>query len=244
MIDLTGVLYGQRAVRRGDELKTHASDLWACMHATSLRRRGEQPAPLTQTDLVKFQAGHDYEHGVARTLREIGHRVEEGIDLPVAGLESCHPDLLVNDNLVIETKTTDSRTPKEVCQPHHAFQVSASSFAIAENRGVGPLPGVVLVRHASHVETAYSVDPEPWEALIRDRAEMVIEMTDPSRPIPAPYPLSTVELPDHLKKFNPPKAKGASPQAGMILPYDECGYCRWTQCPANPKRNAFINKAS
>lgn len=180
MIDLTSVLYSARAVRRGDELKTHASDLWSCMRATSLRRRGEHSTPLTVTELVKFQAGHDYEHGVARTLRELGHTVEEGIDLPVAGLESCHPDLFVNNNLVIETKTTDSRIPKETCQPHHAFQVATSVVAIEQDRGLKGLGAIVLARYASHVEVAYEVAPEPWKLLIQARAEMVVEMTDPS----------------------------------------------------------------
>lgn len=241
-MNLVDGLFKLRNVPRGDELKTHASDLWTCMHAVALRRRGEQPIPLTQTDLVKFQAGHDYEHGVARTLRDAGHTVEEGLDLAHFGLESIHPDLFVNGNLVIETKTTDARVPKPVCQPHHAFQVSVSALAIASERGIPTPRAHVLVRHASHSETDYPVDPTAWEALAIARAEMVVVMTDPSHRIPDPHPMHEVELPEHLKAFNPPKKDNLG---GTILPYNECGYCRFTQCPINPKRTGiFQEKAS
>jgi hypothetical protein len=233
--DLARTLFEQRSIRRGDELLTHASDLWTCLHAVARRRRGEQPEPFDAATLVKFQAGHDYEHGVARTLREIGHTVEESIDIPGFGLESIHPDLLVNDNLVIETKTTDARTPKEVCQPHHAFQVATSALAIAAARGLETLKAVVLVRHASHTEVAYDVPTEPWKALIEARAPMVVEYTNPERHLPEPFPLSEVALPSDLAHYDPPK-KGH--EGGMILPYDECSYCRWRQCVRNPRHTA------
>lgn len=208
LIDLTAVLFAQRSKPRGDELLTHFSDVWTCLRAVYMRRNGYEPRPYTADELAKFQVGHDFEHGVARTLREAGHKVVEGLDVAAFGLDSGHPDLIVDDELALETKTTDARKPKDTVSKHHAVQVSMAALALKLPRAA------VLVKHAgSHIETAYPVEPEGYRALIEERAAQVVAQTAPGQPMPPAVPSD-------------------------IPPYDECQYCRFSACERNPHYNA------
>lgn len=214
MIDLIEILAKQRGVSRGDGPETHFSDMWSCHRATAYRRRGEQPEPNSRETLAKFTIGHAYEAQVAKTLREAGHRVEhdpENFIVSGFGLDVGHPDLFVDDRLVVEVKTSGARKPKDEVQPHHAVQVAATALALAQNRGLQPLEAVVLVHYASNIEKAYPVDPEPLQPLIQRLAREVIDLTAPDMALPPPIP----------------------PQWLSYKPCD--GYCEWTQCLANSK---------
>lgn len=207
---LIQTLFEQRSKPRGDELLTHVSDLTTCLRAVAYRRRGLTPAPLTPQELAKFAIGHAYEHSVADTLRDAGHEIQEKIEVPAFGLDVGHPDIVIDREILLETKTTDAFTPKPAVSPNHAIQASAYAMAL-------DLPcAVVLVKCAGgvnrgHSETTYDVDPEDYRDQIAMLAREVIALTGPEMPLPA-----------------------ARPKLRDVVPYDECGYCRWHQCPANP----------
>lgn len=229
MLDLTATLFAQRSVPRGDELATHFSDAIGCLRATAYRRRGMKPAPFTQRDLAKFAIGHGFERNVADTLRDAGHGVVHDPEKFVVsgwGLDIGHPDIFVRDeNLVIECKTTDAMSPyypkshklageMKPVSPAHAVQVAMSALAIADTCGV-PVPrAVVLTKYAGvgetgHIEHESEVDAEELRPFIERLAAEVVALTGPEMPLP------------------PAEPRG-------ITPYDECSYCKWSQCERSP----------
>jgi hypothetical protein len=218
MIDLTETLFQQRSKGRGDGSETHFGDLYQCHRAVAYRRRGEKPEPNSRETLAKFAIGHAYEAQVAKTLREAGHKVEhdpENFVVHGFGIDVGHPDLFVDDELVLEIKTSGARKPKDEVQPHHAVQVAASALAIAEMRGLPPLQAAVLVHHASNIETVYPVDPEAYRDPINQLARAVIDLTAPDAALPPPEPPGW-------------------------LPYTPCdGYCEWVQCSRNKFHGAW-----
>jgi len=215
---LTDILFAERSKPRGDEAAAHIGDLYKCLRAVWYRRNGfEEEAPDREL-LAKFQIGHDYEHGVAATLRAAGHDVVEGAEVEFLGLKG-HPDLIVGEienvgwksdwQYLIETKTTDARKPKDEVQPHHRVQAAAYALAL------GLSEAVVLVKHAgSHVETEYWIQPEASRALIERKAAEIHAQTGPGAPMPPAVPSD-------------------------VPPYDECQYCRFRQCERNPKHDRY-----
>lgn len=216
---LVQTLFEQRAKPRGDEALTHVADLTTCLRAVAYRRRGVRPDALTQAELAKFAIGLGYEGEVAQTLTDAGHIVEENLEVQPFGLDVGHPDLFVDGQLLIECKTTSGganypKSDKERAgQPrgvstHHAIQ--ASAYAI----GLGATKAVVLVNHIgfAHEEVAHDVNPEQYRDQIEMLAREVIALTGPEMPLPA-----------------------AEPKPLEIVPYDECGYCRYRMCARNPK---------
>jgi CRISPR/Cas system-associated exonuclease Cas4 (RecB family) len=212
---LTDILFAERSKPRGDEASPHIGDLYKCLRAVWYRRNGFEEEPADRELQAKFQIGHDYEHGVARTLRAQGHLVTEGVEADLLGLRG-HPDLIVAFNatvgdedptLLIETKTTDARKPKDQVQPHHALQAAAYALAL------GLSEAVVLVKHAgSHVETEYWIQPEASRALIERKAAEIHAKTGQGAPMPPAVPSD-------------------------VPPYDECQYCRFRQCERNPQHD-------
>jgi CRISPR/Cas system-associated exonuclease Cas4 (RecB family) len=226
MIDSTNVgeallntLYQQRSLPRGDELLTHTTDIVECLRAVSYRRRGMTPAPFTRRDMAKFAMGHAFEHETARTLRKAGHDIQEGVEVAAFGLDIGHPDIIVDRELLLETKTTDgyptypksdkarAGQPKEV-STHHALQASAYALALELPRAI------VFVKYADfdHTEVPYEVNPEDYREIIEERARAVVALTGPEMPIPP-----------------------AEPPPSDVVEYDVCSYCRFPQCEKNPK---------
>lgn len=222
MMDLTAVLFAQRSIPRPDQALTHVADLTSCLRATAYRRRGMQPEPFTARDLAKFAIGHGYEAEVAATLAAAGHEPQTGMEVTGFGLDVGHPDIVLPD-LLIECKTTDGGAnypksdreragqPKEV-SVHHAIQ--AATYALM----LGLPKAVVLVKHAGigdrgHEEVQHVVEPEAYREQIEALAREVVALTGPEMPLPP-----------------------AEPKPREVVPYDECGYCRWRMCERNPNR--------
>lgn len=237
---LVQTLFEQRSIPRGDELLTHFSDAHNCLRATAYRRRGLPSAPYAPRDLAKFAIGHAYEMEVANTLRAAGHEVEydpENFVVSGWGLEIGHPDMLVDNSIVVECKTTDAFSPFEPAtiarkpnpragelkplSPSHTIQVSMSALAIAEIRMLPPLRAVVLTKYAGvgeqgHIEYGFDVEPEQHREHIEQLAHDVIRLTGPEMPLPP-----------------------ATPPGSTVLSYNACVYCRFHQCEANPKYEEF-----
>ena len=226
MIDSTNVgeallatLFEERAKPRGDELLSHFADLTGCLRAVSYRRRGMTPEPFTANDLAKFALGHGYEYSTAKTLREAGHDVQEGVEVSAFGLDVGHPDLIVDGELLWEGKTTIAGAnypksdkqragqPREV-SVHHAIQAAAYALALGAPRAV------VGVMHYGFecVEATHEVNPEDYREIIEERARAVVALTGPEMPIPP-----------------------AEPPPSSVVEYDVCSYCRWKICEKNPK---------
>lgn len=227
MIDLTAVLFAQRSVPRGDELLTHISDNTTCLRAVAYRRRGVIPEPYTANDLAKFAIGHAFEQHVGKTLHEAGHEVQEGVECSGFGLDIGHPDIILDRELLIETKTTTAgvnypKSDKErVGQPrevsaHHALQAAAYALALDLPRAV------VYVAHLGFevVEAQHEIVPEDYRDQIEMLAREVIALTGPEMPLPP-----------------------AVPKPENIVPYDECGYCRFRVCTRNPKHDPSLLEA-
>ncbi len=224
--EILRTLCTERAKPRGDEALTHVSDLTTCLRAVAYRRRGVVPEPYDAATLAKFAIGHAYEQNVAKTLREAGHAVDEGVEVSAFGLNVGHPDLIVDGEVLVETKTTDGGAyypksdkeragePKEV-SAHHAIQASAYALALGIRRAV------VLVKHAgfAHDEIAHDVDPERYRAKIESLAADVVALTDPASPLPP-----------------------AEPKPRDVVPYDECAYCRFRVCERNPAYDPAANE--
>lgn len=228
---LLQTLFEQRGIPRGDELQTHASDVYACLRATAYRRRGLVPAPFTARELAKFAIGHAYEMELTDTLRAAGHRVEhdpQNFVVSGFGLEVVHPDILIDDSLMLEAKTTDAMSslepkssprvgqPKPV-SPQHAIQVSIAALTVAQARSLPPLRAAVIVKYAGvgekgHEEVAHDVEPEDYREQIDHLARRVVMLTGPEMPLP-----------------------DAVPPGSDVLSYDACDYCPWFQCQENPR---------
>lgn len=214
---LLQTLYEQRNKPRGDELLTHVSDLTKCLRNVAYRRRGYTPAPFTPRDQAKFAVGHAYEQNTARTLREAGHEVQENVEVPGFGLDVGHPDIILDRQLLIETKTTDGGAvyPKshkrageiKDVSPNHAIQASAYAMSLELPRAL------VLVKHAgyNHDEMAHIIEPEDYRDQIEMLAREVVALTGPEMPLPP-----------------------AVPKPPHVVPYDECDYCPWHICEKNP----------
>jgi hypothetical protein len=214
---LLQTLYAQRALPRGDELLTHVSDLTKCLRDVAYRRRGYTPAPFTPSELAKFAIGHAYEENAAKTLREAGHEVQENVVVAGFGLDTGHPDFIVDRALLVETKTTDGGAVypkshkragelKEV-SVNHAIQASAYALELE-------LPkAIVLVKHAgyNHDEMAHVIEPEDYREQIEHLARQVVALTGPDMPLPP-----------------------AVPPSSDVVPYDSCDYCKWYICHENP----------
>ncbi len=200
---LLDVLFKQRSKPRGDEHLTHCVDLYGCDRATWYRRKGLRPFPFTKDKLAQFAIGHGYEAAVRETLFDAGLDLEpDGLEVAYRGLAG-HPDIVVKGKVVIEVKTTELRTPKPEVSPHYAIQAAFYALALNVRRAI------VLVKHAgSHAETTYEVDPEDWREAIEDRAMEIIQLTDPSAPLPPAEP-------------------------GELAPWG-CRYCDYRQCERNP----------
>lgn len=226
---LLQTLFATRSRPRGDEAKTHVADLTTCLRAVAYRRRGIKPTPFEPRELAKFAIGHGYEGEVAQTLADAGHTVEEGLETHGFGLDVGHPDLLIDGELLIECKTTDGGAnepqkingkpnpragePKDV-SPHHAIQAATYALMLDVPRAI------VLVKHAGigdrgHEEAAFELQPEQYRAQIEMLAREVVALTGPDMPLPP-----------------------AEPKPQNIVPYDECGYCRYRLCERNPKHDA------
>lgn len=218
MIDLTDILFAQRSVPRGDELLPHVADLTSCLRATAYRRRGYKPEPFTKTKLAQFAIGRGYEYEVERTLTEAGHVVQADLEVEYLGLVG-HPDLFVDGEMLIETKTTDGGAlypkshklagqQKEV-SVHHAIQASAYALALKAEFAV------VLVKYAyGHEEVAHPVNPDEYRDQIEMLAREVIALTGPEMPLPP-----------------------AEPKPREVVPYDQCSYCDWRACVRNPNHD-------
>lgn len=218
MIDINAVLYAQRAIPRGDEALAHVADMTTCLRAVSYRRRGVEPEPYTAKDLAKFALGHAFEQNVARTLREAGHEAQEGVECAGFGLDIGHPDIILDRETLIETKTTTAGAvypksdkeragqPREV-SVHHAIQASAYALALDLPRAA------VYVAHYGFevVEVQHEIRPEDYRETIEHLAREVVALTGPEMPLPP-----------------------AEPKPRDVVPYDECEYCRFRVCERNP----------
>jgi hypothetical protein len=223
MFDLTDILFKQRSKPRGDEKFSHVSDLTTCLRAVAYRRRGVVPAPYTPQDLAKFALGHAYEQNTAKTLREAGHDAQEGAECAGFGLDVGHPDIILNGETLIETKTTSAGAlypksdkegragqPREV-STHHAIQAAAYALAL------GLPKAKVMVAHYGYevAEAEHEIEPEQYRAQIEMLAREVVALTGPEMPLPP-----------------------AEPPPPEVVPFDSCSYCRFTQCFRNPKHVA------
>jgi hypothetical protein len=222
---LLATLFQQRGIPRGDEALTHVADLTTCLRAVAYRRRGVNPAPHTARELAKFAIGHGYERELADTLRAAGHDVQQDVEVSGFGIDVGHPDLIVDRQLLVEAKTTDGGAtepksagaragmPKGV-SVHHAIQAAAYALMLDVPKAV------VIVKHAGigdrgHEEVAHDVDPEAYRDQIEMLAREVVALTGPEMPLPP-----------------------AEPKPQNVVPYDECGYCRYRVCERNPKHQA------
>ena len=216
---LLDILFAQRSKPRGDEMLTHIGDTITCLRAVAYRRRGVVPAPYTPQDLAKFALGHAYEQNTAKTLREAGHDAQEGAECAGFGLEVGHPDIILDGETLIETKTTSAGAlypksdkegragqPREV-STHHAIQAAAYALAL------GLPKAKVMVAHYGYevAEAEHEIEPEQYRAQIEMLAREVVALTGPEMPLPP-----------------------AEPKPRDVVPYDECGYCRWRMCERNP----------
>lgn len=218
MIDLSSVLFAQRSISRGDELLTHVADLTTCLRAVSYRRRGMTPEPYTPKDLAKFALGHAFEQLTAKTLNEAGYETQQNVECSGFGLDVGHPDIILDRNLLIETKTTTAgpvypKSDKErVGQPrpvsaHHAIQAATYALMLDLPRAV------VYVAHYGFevTEVQHEIRPENYREQVEMLAREVVALTGPEMPIPP-----------------------AQPKPENVVPYDECGYCHWRMCERNP----------
>lgn len=221
MIDITEALFAQRSIPRGDEALTHVGDLTTCLRAVAYRRRGVIPEPYSATEQAKFALGLAYEQNTARTLREAGHEIQEGVECAAFGLDIGHPDLIQNRELLIETKTTSggAKYPKgdnaragqlKEVSAHHAIQAAAYALALGLPRAT------VLVMHYGYecIEVAHEIRPEDYRDQIEALAAEVVALTGPEMPLPP-----------------------AEPPPLDVVPYDSCGYCRFSQCERNPRHD-------
>jgi hypothetical protein len=231
-------LFAQRSKPRGDELLTHTSDLTGCLRATAYRRRGLTPEPYTAKDQAKFALGHAFEQMTAKTLREAGHDVQEGAEVGASldadakyfttftDIEMGHPDLILDNELLIECKTTVAGAnhpksharagqPREV-SVHHAIQAAAYALML------GLKKAVVLVAHYGFevVEVVHDVDPEQYRAQIERLAHEVVSKTGPDMPLPP-----------------------AEPPSSDVVGYSTCDYCPWRMCARNPNYDASLLEA-
>jgi hypothetical protein len=131
----------------------------------------------------------------------------------------------VDRQLLVEAKTTDggANEPQKINgrpnpnagQPkgvssHHAIQAATYALMLDLPRAV------VIVKHAGiadrgHEEVAHDVEPEAYRDQIEMLAREVVMLTGPEMPLPP-----------------------AEPKPQDIVPYDECGYCRYRVCERNP----------
>jgi hypothetical protein len=226
VLDLTELLFRQRSIPRGDELLSHVADLTSCLRATAYRRRGHKPDPFTKNKLSQFAIGRGYELSVAADLIAAGHDVKQNLEVEVYGLVG-HPDLFVDDEWLIECKTTDWSTPRSDVTPAHAIQASAYSIALPQVQFTS-----VLTKYGadfrnpdkSHVEREYPVNPVQYRAFIEEQAPAVVAATDPNAPLPAAEP-SPLNVNDKGENW-------------------ECRYCAWRLCPAHPRHDpALVEEA-
>jgi hypothetical protein len=181
-MDITQTLFRQRAKPRGDEAEAHIADLYGCDRATWYRRNGYPVAVIDQTTQAKFAIGLAYEAEVVQTLRAAGHDVKTGMSVDLLGLTG-HPDAVIDDELLLEVKTTDARNPKPDVSPHYAVQAAAYAMAL------GLVDCAVLVKHAgSHAEVEYHFKAAKYAPTIVRRAKEVIERTAPGAEMPAAEP--------------------------------------------------------
>lgn len=223
--DLTDMLFEQRSVRREDWAEAHVADMVGCMRATAYRRRGVEPEPYTRAELAKFAIGRGYEYAVAADLRERGHKVQHDPDFTVVtfGLTG-HPDLIVDDELLVECKSGDGGSnypkkdpragePKDV-QPHHAIQ--AAAYALTPGLGI-QFAGVQQYFGYDNGERWYPINPDAYRGVIEELSAEVLAKTGPEQPLPPAEP--------------PPRD---------IVPYDACAYCKFSICERNPKYEAEL----
>ena len=228
---LLHTLFEQRSLPRGDELLTHVADNTTCLRAVAYRRRGMKPEPYTAKDLAKFALGYAFEQNTAKTLREAGHEVQEGLEVSGFGLDIGHPDLVVDGKLLVETKTTSASAtepqkiagkpnpraglPREVSS-HHALQAAAYALALGLDRAV------VMVAHYGYEveESSHVIRPEDYREQIEMLAREVVALTGPEMPLPP-----------------------AEPKPRDVVPYDECSYCRMRMCSRNPKHDPALLEA-
>jgi predicted RecB family nuclease len=180
--ELTRALFSQRAIPRGDEDLPHCADLWACDRQTWYRRNGFAGEQFDRAKLAQFAIGHGYEREVADTLAAAGHKVDTDLEVYHLGLFG-HPDIVVDDDLLVECKTTELQKPKDEVSQHYAIQAAFYALAL-------PVPqAVVLVKHArSHAEVAYPVKPQAYRGMIERRAAEIIATTGIGAPMPPADP--------------------------------------------------------
>jgi CRISPR/Cas system-associated exonuclease Cas4 (RecB family) len=186
MMDLTQILFEQRSIQRDDENEAHISDLCGCDRATWHRRNGHVPEPFTAEKLAQFAIGLGYEREVGDTLREAGLDVKTGMTVDYLGLTG-HPDIVIDDKLLVETKTTDLQNPKDSVSLHYAVQAAAYALALSIE------DAVVLVKHAkTHIEAQYFLKAEGYREMIEERAREIHETTGAGMPPPpaVPNPIS------------------------------------------------------
>jgi hypothetical protein len=213
-INLTDVLFQQRAKPRGDEAEGHINDLWDCNRKIWYRRNGAKKPPFTRQKLAQFALGRAYEMEVGATLADAGHHIEINKAVTHLGLVG-HPDVIDHTlPAIIETKTTDKITPSDTVSTHHAIQASGYAHALGIRRAI------VLVKYAgawkgkfSHEEVAYEVNTRGYQAVIERRAAEILMLTGPGMPMPEPGPFDLAD-------------------------FDLCRYCDYAQCPSNPKHVA------
>jgi hypothetical protein len=230
MIPLTDILTAARSVPRGDELLAHVSDLYGCDRASWLRRNGFSRKPFSREKLALFAQGLAYEAQVVRDLRAYGLSIRSGVEVTLHAADDDsivvgHTDIIVDDIVVVDTKLTRLRAPKEHVSPHHAIQVAAYAVAL------GLQHGIILVYHqGSDIERQYDVDVDAlaldedgypmrgrWAGLtyreiVYLRVDDVVARTASNAPLPPAEP-------------------------GDLSPWG-CKYCDWTQCARNPNATA------
>ena len=181
------------------------SDLYSCDRQTWYRRNGHVVPPHDDAKLRKFEIGHAVEARIISQLRVfgpvltdelvglwldnsgklVGSRLvsEEEVGAPaVIG----HPDAyIVDDDVLLEIKTTDVRKPADVVSPHYALQAAAYAIARGASRAFVHVTHVVPFEKP---EVEYEIDVEALRPRVAERVTQVLSRTHLDAPVPQGVP--------------------------------------------------------